>query len=63
MQCRLSGGGHGQKVVELLCLAAEQKMPSMACPAHPPPWNLACLPSKKLHRRICAWVAGQCCGQ
>eukprot|EP00983_Pelagomonas_calceolata_P025094 789462-Pelagomonas_calceolata.AAC.1 len=30
----------------------------MARPAHPPPWNLACLPSKKFHRKICAWVAG-----
>eukprot|EP00983_Pelagomonas_calceolata_P017382 544895-Pelagomonas_calceolata.AAC.12 len=38
-------------------------MASMACPAHPPPWNSAYRPSKTFCREIWAWVAGRCNGQ
>eukprot|EP00983_Pelagomonas_calceolata_P019074 599179-Pelagomonas_calceolata.AAC.1 len=44
-------------------MVAEQKMPSMACPAHTPPCHSACFASKKFHRGICVRKAGQCSGQ
>eukprot|EP00983_Pelagomonas_calceolata_P080313 1155099-Pelagomonas_calceolata.AAC.12 len=41
----------------------EQKIASMACPAHPLPCNSAYRPSKTFYREIWAWVAGRCSGQ